>query len=331
MQAQLIRLYKSTRKQVEFMSIFEDKKIAVIGLGGVGGYIGALLADVYPHVTFVARGDRKTSIDSHGLVLHSDYRGERTVHPEKTVKSAGDLDVQDYIFICVKNYSLQEVCLSMKNCIGEHTVIVPVMNGADPADRVRASISRGTVVDSLIYIVSFSNPDFSITQQDQFANLHVGIQNADKQQWTDVMAVCQLLNHAGIDCEADRDIQAEIWKKYILNCAYNVETALYDNTIGQLRTDPKKAAEYESLVEEAYQVALAKGINVAPCHRDAILHRFYHELADNATSSLQRDVNAGCRTELETFSGYIVREAKRLQIPVPVSERIYEQLKKICS
>ena len=61
----------------------------------------------------------------------------------------------------------------------------------------------------------------------------------------------QLLNGAGIDCEADRDIQAEIWKKYILNCAYNVETALYDNTIGQLRSDPKKAAEYEALVEEA--------------------------------------------------------------------------------
>lgn len=246
------------------------------------------------------------------------------------MESAEDLEIQDYIFICVKNYSLQDACLSMKNCVGDHTVIVPVMNGADPADRVKGYLSHGTVIDSLIYIVAFANADFSVTQQDQFANLHVGIQNASEAQWEIILSVSRLLNGAGIDCEADRDIQAEIWKKYILNCAYNVETALYDNTIGQLRSDPKKAAEYEALVEEAYQVALAKGIHVEPKHRDAILHRFYYELADNATSSLQRDVNAGRQTELETFSGYIVKESKRLQIPAPVSERMYGQLGEIC-
>ena len=313
------------------MKLFEDKKITVVGLGGVGGYIGALLADTYPLVSFVVRGSRKDSIDNYGLVLHSDYRGERVVRPAATVKSAEDLEVQDYIFICVKNYSLQDVCMSMKNCIDDHTVIVPVMNGADPADRVRESLQKGIVIDSLIYIVAFANPDFSVTQQGEFANLHVGIQNADEPQWKEVLSVCDLLNHAGIDCEADKDIQAEIWKKYILNCAYNVETALYNNTIGQLRSDPQKAAQYEALVTEAYQVALAKGIHVESRHRDAILHRFYYELADNATSSLQRDVKAGAQTELETFSGYIVKEAKRLHVPVPVSEDMYERLKKICN
>lgn len=321
---------ENLEKEGIYMSLFENKKIAVVGLGGVGGYIGALLADTYPHVSFVARGARKKAIDEHGLILHSDYRGERIVHPEKTVESAEDLEIQDYIFICVKNYSLQDACLSMKNCVGDHTVIVPVMNGADPADRVRGYLSHGTVIDSLIYIVAFANADFSVTQQDQFANLHVGIQNASEAQWEIILSVSRLLNGAGIDCEADWDIQAEIWKKYILNCAYNVETALYDNTIGQLRSDPKKAAEYEALVEEAYQVALAKGIHVEPKHRDAILHRFYYELADNATSSLQRDVKAGRQTELETFSGYIVKESKRLQIPAPVSERMYGQLGEIC-
>ena len=149
----------------------------------------ALLADTYPHVSFVARGARKKAIDEHGLILHSDYRGERIVHPEKTVESAEDLEIQDYIFICVKNYSLQDACLSMKNCVGDHTVIVPVMNGADPADRVRGYLSHGTVIDSLIYIVAFANADFSVTQQDQFANLHVGIQNASEAQWEIILSV----------------------------------------------------------------------------------------------------------------------------------------------
>ena len=72
------------------------------------------------------------------------------------------------------------------------------------------------------------------------------------------------------------------------------------------------------------------GVPVTEEHRKAILHRFYCELQDNATSSLQRDVNAGTRTELETFSGYIVREAQRLHVSAPVSGRIYAQLKEKC-
>ncbi len=305
----------------------QDKKIAVIGIGGVGGYLGALLADTYPHVSFVARGQKKLSLLANGLSLHSDYRGKRNVRPERVVESASELPVQDYIFICVKNYSLEEVCQSLNGCISPDTIIIPVMNGADPGERTRRLLHAGTVVDSLIYIIAFAQNNTTIIQQGNFANLYVGIQDADSRQAAIVDSVSALLNGAGIDCRTSTDIQADIWKKYILNCAYNVETALYNHTIGQLRSDPVKAAQYEALVTEAYQVALKKGIHVSEKHKNAIIHRFYHELSENATSSLQRDVNAGRPTELETFSGYIVREARRLQVDAPVSAAMYKNLK----
>ena len=63
----------------------KNKKIAVVGLGGVGGYLGALLSDHYENVTFVARGKRGESIKEKGLVLHSEYRGERVCHPKCVV------------------------------------------------------------------------------------------------------------------------------------------------------------------------------------------------------------------------------------------------------
>ena len=80
-------------------------------------------------------------------------------------------------------------------------------------------------------------------------------------------------------------------------------------------------------MQEAYQVALAKGVKVEREHIDAIIHRFYYELADDATSSLQRDIRAGKTAEVDTFSGYIVREGKRLGVDMPVSEKMYEGLK----
>lgn len=303
-----------------------DKRIAVVGIGGVGGYLAAMLGRVCPHLTLGARGGRRDSVLKDGLVLHSDYKGEIVIHPERVVPVA-EIGEQDYIFVCVKNYSLEEVCADLKSAVTDDTVIIPVMNGVDPGDRIRSLTGKGTVVDSLIYIVAFANDDYSITQQGDFANLRIGITDADEKGKKKVSEVSQILSGADIDHEVAEDIEAAIWKKYILNCAYNAESAYYDNTIGQLRSDPVKAKEYEALVNEAYQVGRAKGVNVKQEDVDAIIHRFYYELAENATSSLQRDIRAGKKAEVETFSGYIVKEGAKLGVDTPVTEKMYEGLK----
>ena len=305
----------------------EDKKIAVIGIGGVGGYVAGMLAKAYPHVTMVARGARGESIRAHGLVLHSDYKGEIVAKPERVVP-VREMGQQDYIFICVKNYSLEDVCENIRDMVTDDTVIIPVMNGVDPGEKIRSLIGRGTVVDSLIYTVAFANADFSISQQDTFTWLCIGIKNADQGQKEKVAQVAEILKGADIDYKDDGDIEVEIWRKYILNCAFNVMTAFYDNTIGELRRDPVKAQQYETLAWEAASVGRAKGVALTDEHIQEVIHKFRHVHADNATSSLQRDFQI-CKkqTELETFSGYIVQEAKRLGVSIPLSEEMYQGLK----
>lgn len=305
----------------------EDKKIAVIGIGGVGGYVAGMLAKAYPHVTMVARGARWESIRENGLVLHSDYKGEIVAKPER-VASVREMGQQDYIFICVKNYSLEDVCENIRDMVTDDTVIIPVMNGVDPGEKIRSLIGRGMVVDSLIYTVAFANADFSISQQDTFTWLCIGIKNADQGQQEKVTQVAEILKGADIDYKDDGDIEVEIWRKYILNCAFNVMTAFYDNTIGELRRDPVKAQQYETLVWEAASVGRAKGVALTDEHIQEVIHKFRHVHADNATSSLQRDFQI-CKkqTELETFSGYIVQEAKRLGVSIPLSEEMYQGLK----
>ena len=313
------------KKTQLYANTLTDKRVAVVGVGGVGGYLAGMLGQVCPHLTLAARGGRKESLQRNGLILHSDYKGELTAVPEQVVETK-DLKEQDFIFICVKNYSLEEVCRELTSAVTDETVIIPVMNGVNPGERVRSYLGRGTVVDSLIYIVAFANEDYSITQQGDFARLCIGIKDAAVPQENEA-AVYQkkaapqekaaetaaLLTAADIDCEVAADIE--------------VETAFYDNTIGQLRRDEKKAKEYEALVNEAYQVGLAKGVAIRQEHIDAIIHRFYYELADDATSSLQRDIRAGRRSEVDVFGGYIVREAERHGIPVPVSLKMYEKLR----
>ena len=302
-------------------------KIAVVGVGGVGGFLAGAIGTAYEKdLTLVARGVRMEQLKAQGLILHSDLRGELCVHP-KAIVTAQELEEQDVIFLCVKNYSLEEACAQIRHAVGEHTVVIPVMNGVDPGDRVRAALGRGIVVDSLIYIVAFIGADGGIVHQGDFARMRIGIKNADEQEQKAVAQVSEILAAAGVEHLVADDIELEIWRKYILNCAYNVATAAYDNNVGELRADPAKAKEFEDLVSEAYEVAKAKGVAVRPEHRDEFFDRFRYTYRDDATSSLQRDLNAGKRAEIETFSGYLVREAKRLGVAAPVSEKMYGLLK----
>ena len=304
-----------------------NKKIAVVGIGGVGGFLAGAIGSVYEEqLTLVARGNRLASLKERGLVLHSDLRGEICVHPHAVV-TAQELEEQDLIFLCVKNYSLEEACGQIRHAVGKNTVVIPVMNGVDPGERARAALGQGIVVDSLIYIVAFIGAGGEIVHQGDFARMRIGIRNADAHERQAVAQVSEILTDAGVEHLVADDIELEIWRKYILNCAYNVATAAYDNNIGQLRADPIKAKEFEDLVTEAYEVAMAKGVAVKPEHKMEFFDRFRHVYRDDATSSLQRDINAGKQAEIETFSGYLVREAARLGVDAPVSKKMYDLLK----
>ena len=304
----------------------KQPRIAVIGLGGVGGYLASMLCRTYNSVTVIARGARYDAIQSKGLVLHSDLHGEVHSEPSLVLQSAQELEEQDYIFICVKNYSLEELLPQMKKAVGENTVLIPVMNGVDPSDRVKAAFPTATVVKSLIYIVAFANPDYSISQKGQVPSLRLGIPNPDEREAGIAAYISGLLTKAEIPNQVPEDITLAVWKKYVLNCAYNVETAYYDTTIGPLQDDPVRTSEYEALVREAYSVAIAMGVPMVPEDCQSIIDRFYTYEYD-ASSSLQRDLHAGKPAEVETFSGYIVRQAKALGIDVPVSEKMYKGLK----
>jgi len=94
-----------------------------------------------------------------------------------------------------------------------------------------------------------------------------------------------------------------------------------------LLTPPSRLHEFHVLLEEAYAVGLAKGVHL-PEHMDQIIFdRMTKHRGLDSTSSMGRDAIAGKQTELETFSGYLVRTAHALGVPVPLSEHIYEEMK----
>lgn len=306
----------------------EEKKVCVIGLGGVGGYVGGLLAKKYPHVSFIVRGSRKESIQNNGLNVKSDLMGDFNVMPDVAEDAADELGIMDYIFICVKNYSLEQACEQIAPMVGENTVVVPIMNGINPCERTRKYLGKGIVLDALIYIVSGSEEDFTVVQKGDYASVHIGLKNPTDKEKQEIENVHDLLNAVGLECVAEEDIEAAIWKKYIMNCAFNIITAYYSATTGELRGDAKKAEEFKLLTYEACLVARTMGVKIPDSMEEDILNRFLYLQPDGATSSLRRDMDNGKPNELETFSGYLLELAEQCGLNIPITKQFYSVLKR---
>lgn len=304
------------------------KKIMVVGVGGVGGVLAANLVKKYGEsVSLIARGPRRKSLRQNGLTLHSDLYGEFTVQPACIEEDPALCGVQDLILICVKNGGLQKVCQQISPVVGEHTAVMAVMNGVSAGQELVQRLGKGVLVDSVIYTVSSAGSDYSITQKGSYTYLNIGSHTDSEEGKKAAQEIADLLNAAGVDCKVSRNVQAAIWKKYVLNCAFNVATARWGYTIGQLAADAAKRADCRALMAEAAAVAAKMGVPLPEDLVDKHMVTMMENTTPNSDSSLSRDFDAGKVGEMEVFSGYIVRKAAELGVPAPVSGEYYEGLK----
>ena len=200
------------------------RKITVLGVGGVGGLLaGQLIRQYGDAVSLVARGGRGEHLRRQGLTIHSDLYGEYTVQPAAVAEDPAELGVQDLILVSVKYAQLETAAAQLAPIVGPDTLVLPVMNGVHTAAKLGRLLGKGRMLQSVIYVVSSAGEDYSITQYGDYTTIYLG--EGERAGEADAKAVCEALKAADIDCRFAPDVQAAIWSKYVLNCAYNVVTA----------------------------------------------------------------------------------------------------------
>jgi 2-dehydropantoate 2-reductase len=305
-----------------------EKKICIVGLGGVGGYIGCMFAHHLNNIYFFARGKRLESIRNNGLKLYSDAQGEFTAYPKMAGNNAEEMGIMDYIFLCVKNFSLEQVCAEISPMVDEHTVIIPILNGVGVSDKVYKLIGKGCVLDSLIYIASGSDENFAIHHTGSYCDIHIGYRRMNEFNENILVEVQNLLRRVNIACIIENDIEATIWTKYILNCGYNIITSYYNATTGDIRKNQTAIMQLKSLLEEACIVARRLKVNIANDLEETLLNRVLYKQSESATSSLNRDIVAGRQSELDIFCGKLLELASSCQMEIPMTDFFYRELRK---
>ncbi len=289
-------------------------RIAIVGLGGVGAYIGAKLCALKDEheIFFIARGEHLRQIQTHGLKL-IDINEEKVYHPTAALEKT-DLSL-DIIFLCTKSYQSKAAIAELSKAISKKTLIIPVANGVNNADRLR-HLTPAKLIDACVYIVSHKLREGLVKKETAVFALIL-----DERVKT---LLEPLLEKATLRVKFSAEIKKELWKKFLFISAMGTLSAYYKKGMGSIYREHKD--ELEALMQEISRVGELEGATLGS-HEISKALQTASKLPLDAPTSLWLDLKNGTHSELDTLCLYVIEKAKTHALSVPIMQKLYDRLK----
>ena len=301
-------------------------RIGILGLGGVGGYFGGLLAKAYfesdaIEIVFIARGETQKAIAQNGLKIIADTK-ELIVFPSLVSNNPDEIGKLDYLICATKTYDIETSFESIKNCITPNTIILPLYNGVDATERIQILFPENTVLQGCVYIVSMIESPGIIKKIGLYEKLFFGSKNAPVSKLNELQSIFE---NANIESYLVENIEETVWEKFIFISALASATSYLNQNIGGILNHPENKAVYSSLLNEITAVAFAKGLALP---NDIVAQTIIklEKTPKDATSSMHRDLLAGRNTEVVSLTEYVVKAGVKYGIATPMYQIILDEL-----
>lgn len=301
-------------------------KIVIVGIGGVGGYYGGLLARKYAESTdievyFVARGEHLKQIKDKGLTVITET-GSFVAKPTLATDNVAEIGVANYIILCTKSYDLEQSILQLKPCIDENTVILPLLNGADISERIQAVLPQIEVWKGCVYIVGRLNKPGVVESSGGVHDLFFGMESVTNER---LLWIEKLMLDAGIKAVRSEKINKLIWRKFIFISTTASLTSYFNVGFRDLLTDEKRKQITTQFLQEIIEVAKAEGIVYDENIMETIIGHI-ERLPFETTSSMHSDFKASRQTELNTLTKVVIDLGLKHNIPTPIYKEVYNAL-----
>jgi 2-dehydropantoate 2-reductase len=286
--------------------------IAVLGPGGVGGFLAAALArGGVADVTTVARESTAAVIETDGIEVRSVRLGDFVGRPRAVPALRGPVDV---LIVATKATGLDDALARIE---AAPRLVVPLLNGLEHITALRNRFAgTSDVAAGTIRIEADRPAPAHIVQTSPF--LRVDLASDDPAPQALLRELAGALQDAGIPAQIGPSEAQIMWSKLVRLNALACTTSACDKPIGFVRSDPEWRAALIGCVEEAAAVANADGADIDPAARLAELDEAHAELG----SSMQRDIAAGRAPELDAIAGAVLRAGARHGVACPTISRL---------
>jgi 2-dehydropantoate 2-reductase len=282
--------------------------VAILGPGGVGGFLAGALARAGEEVLLIAREPTTELINRDGLEIESRRLGDFSAHPGAISSLDRECDV---LLVATKATTLES---ALERVSATPRLVVPLLNGLDHMTVLRERFGAERVAAGTIRIEADRPAPGRIVQTSPFLRVDLAADDPARRPALDELAA--RFERAGVPATVG-DSEAQIlWSKLVRLCALALTTSAYDQPVGAIRTLHR--AELEACIAEAAAVANADGASSDPASPLAELDEAHAELG----SSMQRDIAAGREPELDAIAGSVLRAAARHGLECPTIARL---------
>jgi len=290
-------------------------RVAVVGLGGVGGYICAMLNKGGVDTVGFARGTHLKKIQKDGIkIIEDTHEWVADVEAMELDKAEGYFDI---VLFCTKSYDIEDTYGKIAPHTDKDTILMSFSNGVENGTLLR-KLSNSIVLDGCVYILSHIKEAGIIRKKGKvFAAVFGG---DDKKV---INSLERIFEKGSLRIKISDDIKKQIWKKYIFICAFATLTSYYDNSIGYIYKYHKDEAK--QLLCEIASVAKAKKIDI-----DQEIEKSLDtasKIPYDSSTSMWLDFKNNRKTEIETISGYIVKEGSACGVDVNLMNKMYTKLR----
>ncbi|HET6711977.1 2-dehydropantoate 2-reductase [Amycolatopsis sp.] len=295
-------------------------KFAIIGAGGLGGFFGARLAAAGHDVSFLARGEHLTALRERGLTV-LDAQGAASTLPVHATGDPAELGTADAVLLAVKTFQLADAVAALP--AGANAVIT-VQNGVDAPAEVARTLGKDAVLPGVAKVIAALAGPGTIR--------HVGAAGSlDIAEWDNrpserVERIRAAFGAAGIATTPPADIWAELWAKFLFIAPVGGLGAVAGAPFGELRTHPETRRTLQAAMAEIERLARASGVDL-PADVVAATMAFVDRQPAEGTTSLQRDIAAGRPSELDAWTGSVVRLGRENGVPTPVNDVLHAVLR----
>jgi 2-dehydropantoate 2-reductase len=298
-------------------------RIVVVGAGGVGGFFGGRLAAAGHEVGFVARGAHLEAMRRDGLKVSS-VDGDFTVAPVRATADPGELGLgeADAVLLAVKTWQLEAAAEAVKPLVGKETAVVTLQNGVEAPGEAARILGREAIVPGVAKVLAFIEKPGHIQHQGAGALAFAEWDNSPSPR---VQRLRAALEEAGLEAERPRDIWTALWAKFLFVAPLGGLGAVADAPFGPLRERPGLRSLLGQAMAEVEQVARHHGIHL-PGDVVAKTLAVVDDQPAGGTTSLHRDLRSGRPSELDAWTGAIVRLGEQAGVPTPVNGFCYQVL-----
>jgi 2-dehydropantoate 2-reductase len=297
-------------------------RIAIIGSGGVGGYLGAKLWKAGNDVTFVARGKHLIAMQQNGLRLESP-EGSFTTKSTFTNNLDGLIPF-DLIIIGVKSFDTASAVKLAQPVLKSDTIVLSIQNGVENESILADSLGKKYIIPGVAYIISTIASPGIIRHEGGTGKFKFG--ESDGSVSDRCLLLKRVFDEAGINDEPVENIKKALWWKWIFICGIGGMTAYTRKSIGEILVDPTLNSMLKDVIYEAATIGRTKKIDEFTDIEEKILAH-YQRLPFATTSSMYYDVTHAKQVEVEALNGAVVRFGKESKISTPANEIIYNSLK----